>query len=200
MGLDYGWGPTAFVETLIEHVHIYAGTPWWASIAISMLIIRGVLLKFYFDAADTSARNQLIQEHMKPITDRWKAAAVAQDRGAMQEASLETRKMRQAAGVKMWKIYQPPTSPLEAPEKSKGFLGGALSDIQGAVSEVVKGGKKILDKNKAEAGKRTAAEHRHAKDYDARRKREQAQQKFEKQQEQESKAREKTERRRRQNQ
>lgn len=107
MGLDYGWGPTAFMETLIEHVHIYAGTPWWASIAISMVIIRGILLKFYFDAADTSARNQLISEHTTPMMDRYKAAAVAQDRVAMQQASAEMKEMRRAAGIKMWKLYVP---------------------------------------------------------------------------------------------
>lgn len=107
MGLDYGWGPTAFMETLIEHVHIYVGTPWWASIAISMVIIRGILLKFYFDAADTSARNQLISEYITPIMDRYKAAAVAQNREAMRQASLEMREIRKAAGIKMWKMYVP---------------------------------------------------------------------------------------------
>jgi len=93
--------------------------------------------------------------------------------------------------------YQAPASPTAGPEKGKGFLGGAISDLQGAVSEVVKGGKKMLDKQKTETGKRTAAELRHAKDYDVRRKREVAQKKFEKQQEQEVERREKEERRER---
>lgn len=65
-----------------------------------------------------------------------------------------------------------------------------MSDIQGAVSEVVKGGKKMLEQGKTEAGKRTAAELRHAKDYDARRKREQEQEKAEKQREQGAKRKE----------
>jgi YidC/Oxa1 family membrane protein insertase len=107
MGLDYGWGPTAFMETLLEHVHIYAGTPWWASIAISMVVIRAALLKFYFDAADTSARNALISSYNTPINDRYKAAAVAQDAGAMREASAEMKELRAAAGIKLWKLWVP---------------------------------------------------------------------------------------------
>lgn len=91
--------------------------------------------------------------------------------------------------------YQPPASPSATPEKGKGFLGGAFSDIQGAASELVKAGKKRMGTGKTEAGKRTAAELRHAKDYDARRKREQAQEQFERKQEQQAKTRENAERR-----
>jgi len=94
--------------------------------------------------------------------------------------------------------YQPPTSPGAAPEKGKGFLGGALSDIQGAVSEVVKSGKKMMASKKGANGKRTAAELRHAREYDARRKREQAQERSEKAQEREAKARENAEKKDRQ--
>jgi len=107
MGLDYGWGPTAFMETLLEHVHIYAGTPWWASITLSMVLIRGVLLKFYFDAADTSARNQLITPYNTPIMVRYKAAAVAGDKEAMRVASVELKELRRAAGIKYWKLFVP---------------------------------------------------------------------------------------------
>lgn len=107
MGLDYGWGPTAFVETLLEHVHIYLGTPWWASIGISMLLIRATLLKFYIDAADSSARRQTIKPLEEPITARYNAAKAANDRNALREAALERMALHSSAGISMWKSFVP---------------------------------------------------------------------------------------------
>lgn len=107
MGLDYGWGPTAFVETLLEHVHVYLGTPWWASIGISMLIIRAVLLKFYIDAADSSARRQLIKPLEEPITARMRAAQAARDQGASRKAWLERSALHKSAGIIWWKSFVP---------------------------------------------------------------------------------------------
>ena len=107
MGLDYGWGPTAFVETLLEHVHIYAGTPWWASIAITMVMIRAALIKIYMDASDAGARNSSITSYNAPLMERYKTAAVAKDVVAMREASTEMKELRKAAGIKYWKLFVP---------------------------------------------------------------------------------------------
>lgn len=107
MGLDYGWGPTAFVETLLEHVHIYLGTPWWASIGISMLIIRAALLKFYIDATDCSARRQTIRPLEEPITERINAARAEHDQKAMQKAWSERRALQKSAGIIWWKSLVP---------------------------------------------------------------------------------------------
>lgn len=107
MGLDYGWGPTALIETLLEHVHIYAGTPWWASIGLSVIIVRICLLKLYFDAADMSARNQLIAQHQAPITERLKAAQATRNAAGMQKALKEIKDLRASAGVKYYKMFLP---------------------------------------------------------------------------------------------
>ena len=107
MGLDYGWGPTAFVENLLEHVHVYLGTPWWASIGISMLLIRAALLKFYIDAADSNARRQTIKPHQEPITARMEAARAAKDQRAYKEAWLERSALNKRAGIVTWKSFVP---------------------------------------------------------------------------------------------
>ncbi|CAD6587042.1 MAG: Mitochondrial inner membrane protein oxa1 [Alectoria sarmentosa] len=107
MGLDYGWGPTAFVETLLEHVHVYLGTPWWASIGISMLIIRAALVKFYIDAADSSARRQLIKNIEEPIVARIKVAQAERNQRALREAWYERSALRKSAGIIWWKSFGP---------------------------------------------------------------------------------------------
>ena len=107
MGLDYGWGPTAFIQNLLEHVHIYLGTPWWASIGISMLLIRVALLKFYIEAADCNARRQAIRHLEQPIDARVKAARLERNIRAQQEATLERLDLYKSAGIKVWKTFVP---------------------------------------------------------------------------------------------
>lgn len=107
MGLDYGWGTTSMMETLLELVHINAGTPWWASISLTLVIVRLVLLKGYFGAADMSARNQLIAQYNEPIMERMKAAQLRQDTTAVAKAWKEMSDLRASAGIKYWKLFVP---------------------------------------------------------------------------------------------
>ena len=107
MGLDYGWGPTAFMETLLEHVHVYLGTPWWASIIISILTIRVLLLKFYIDATDSNARRQLIKPLEEPINARLKVAQAERDQKAYQAAWLERSALHKSAGITLWRSFAP---------------------------------------------------------------------------------------------
>ena len=107
LGLDYGWGPTAFMETLLEHVHVYLGTPWWASIVISVLIVRALLLKPNIDAADMNARRQLIKHLEEPITARLKTAQAEGNQKALQDAWFERRAMHKSAGISARKSLVP---------------------------------------------------------------------------------------------
>lgn len=45
IGLDYGWGPTSVMQFLLEHVHIWSGCGWAASIMLTALLLR--LASFY---------------------------------------------------------------------------------------------------------------------------------------------------------
>lgn len=107
MGLDFGWGPTALIEYLLEHVHIYTATPWWASIILTALAVRIVLLKPYIDAADVSARAATIAELLKPVKARMDAAKATKDQAALMQAYEELRSLYRVAGIKMWKMAVP---------------------------------------------------------------------------------------------
>ena len=107
LGLDYGWGPTAFVEWLLEHVHVLSGTPWWASTVLVAVIIRLALLKPYIGAADTSARLATIQENIKPLQARMAQARSSQDQTAILLVTQELKTLYRSAGIKIWKIGVP---------------------------------------------------------------------------------------------
>ncbi len=62
-----------------------------------------------------------------------------------------------------------PTSPIN---KAKGFIDGAISEVKGAASEVVKMGKQYAGQQEEKPGRRRAAELREAEAKETRRKRE----------------------------
>ena len=107
MGLDYGWGTTAFVQTVLEHVYIYLGTPWWASIGITVFLIRASLFKAFIDATDVSTRRQIIKPLEEPINERMKAARATGSKMALHDAWRERNVLYKKAGIVGWKSFVP---------------------------------------------------------------------------------------------
>ncbi|KAG6011613.1 hypothetical protein E4U41_005464, partial [Claviceps citrina] len=44
LGLDFGWGPTSIMQWTLEHVHIYTGLGWGASIMATAVLLRCLML------------------------------------------------------------------------------------------------------------------------------------------------------------
>lgn len=107
LGLDYGWGPTAFIQTLLEHVHIYSSTPWWASIILTALLIRLALMRAYINAADTSARMAVLTPDVAPLKAQMKVAQQNQNKLELGRLTQEVRNLYKAADVKIWKVFVP---------------------------------------------------------------------------------------------
>lgn len=107
LGLDFGWGPTAFLEWSLEHVHILLGTPWWATLVITTLALRAVLFNTYIGSSDNSARLLTIQPHVTDIRNRLDQAKQARDMPAMLQTTQELRNLYAASGVKLWKNLLP---------------------------------------------------------------------------------------------
>lgn len=107
LGLDYGWGPTAFIQTLLEHVHIYSSTPWWGSIILTALLIRLALMRAYINAADTSARMAVLTPDIAPLKAQMKVAQQNQNKLELGRLTQEVRNLYKAADVKIWKVFVP---------------------------------------------------------------------------------------------
>jgi YidC/Oxa1 family membrane protein insertase len=107
LGLDYGWGPTSLVQWILEHVHVYAGTPWWATIALTAVILRAVMVKSMVDATKTSAKLQLVREHTKPITDKMLKAQSAGDQAGVMALRQQLKLVHTRAGIQTWKAFIP---------------------------------------------------------------------------------------------
>ncbi len=107
LGLDYGWGPTAFIQFLLEHIHIYTGTPWWASILLTAVTVRLALFKPYVGAADASARLAKIQPITAPVRDKMMACQRTGDQQGMLLARQELKEIHKKADIKTYKAFVP---------------------------------------------------------------------------------------------
>ncbi|PMD37163.1 hypothetical protein L207DRAFT_568225 [Hyaloscypha variabilis F] len=107
LGLDYGYGPTGGIEWLLEHIHIFTGTPWWISIAITAVAVRAVLFKPYIDAAENAARMAQIMPLTKPIQAKMMAAQRASNMDGVMQARQELSLINKRAGIKLWKSFVP---------------------------------------------------------------------------------------------
>lgn len=56
MGLDFGWGPTAIVEWLLEHIYIDAGLGWGAAIIAVACVVRVTLFPAQLWGSNNAAR------------------------------------------------------------------------------------------------------------------------------------------------
>ena len=107
MGLDFGWGPTATLEWLMEHIHVYLGTPWWATIILTAIAVRAGLFHFYTQSSDQSARAALLQPSYAPIQEKLRVAKESKDQILQQTIAKELKDFFKAAGLKPWKAFLP---------------------------------------------------------------------------------------------
>lgn len=107
LGLDYSYGPTALMEWTLEHVHIFAGTPWWVSITLTAILVRLVLFKPYIDAADNSARLATIMPLTQPVNARMQAASRLGDAEQVMQVRMELQRIQRRAGIKIYKSFVP---------------------------------------------------------------------------------------------
>jgi YidC/Oxa1 family membrane protein insertase len=107
LGLEYGWGPTAVVEWCLEHIHVLLGTPWWASIILTAVAFRIIMVKPYMDAADNSAKLAHVGPITKPMTIKMRELAAKQDTPGVMAIRSEISMINKRAGIKMYKSFVP---------------------------------------------------------------------------------------------
>ena len=104
-GIDFGWGPSSVMETVIEQIHITGGFSWAVSIALMAAVTRTVIFLASLSASDASARSRVAQPLMAPIQARLKEASQARDRILMAVAQAELKALRKEYGIKYTRIF-----------------------------------------------------------------------------------------------
>ncbi|KAK4118780.1 TOM13-domain-containing protein [Parathielavia appendiculata] len=109
LGLEYGWGPSSVLQSLLESIYIYTGLPWWASIAILAVGVRLALFKPALDASENAQKYQELLKDPKytAATEEVKRMLVTGNHLAGAEARAKVSLMNKAAGYSMWKSVLP---------------------------------------------------------------------------------------------
>ncbi|KAK0652731.1 60Kd inner membrane protein-domain-containing protein [Cercophora newfieldiana] len=106
LGLDYGWGPTSMMQWCLEHIYVYTGLPWWASLGVLAVAIRAAIFK---PSLTATAMGQKLQDARK--NPRYEAALArardVSDQFAAMAARQEVAQIHKAVGFKMWKTLVP---------------------------------------------------------------------------------------------
>ncbi|RYP58274.1 hypothetical protein DL769_009035 [Monosporascus sp. CRB-8-3] len=110
LGLEFGPGPTAACEWLLEHVYVYTGLPWWGALAAAATLWRVILFVPTLRASKSSAQMQEMQkspEYLQAYEEFKLAAYRTHDNMAMMKARARMTAVRKQAGVNFWWIPVP---------------------------------------------------------------------------------------------
>ncbi|KAK3825630.1 MAG: 60Kd inner membrane protein-domain-containing protein [Benniella sp.] len=92
MGL-VNFSPVGGLETILEAVHISTGLPWWATIAVTTVMIRTALLPFIVKLQGNTARLHNIKPELERLTQNMKIAQENNDTAALARFSDQTREL-----------------------------------------------------------------------------------------------------------
>ncbi|TFA98819.1 hypothetical protein CCMA1212_009440 [Trichoderma ghanense] len=106
IGLDYGWGFTSVMQWVLEHVHVWTGLGWGASIMATAVLLRAVM----FYPQIQSLKFNAIMQRMRKDPRSTEAMKLVQQ--GFQESDMEKRQrgqvlnklLRTEYGVSNWGI------------------------------------------------------------------------------------------------
>jgi YidC/Oxa1 family membrane protein insertase len=104
LGLDFGWGPTAINEWILEHIHVYGGVGWGLSIIGATLVIRIILLKPMMYTSDNAAKMSCMTPILGPL--RKKQIELSRTAGSTAASRIVKQQIQHTyaqAGVSSWK-------------------------------------------------------------------------------------------------
>ncbi|KAH6641185.1 60Kd inner membrane protein-domain-containing protein [Chaetomium tenue] len=109
LGLEFGWGPTSLMQTVLESVYVYTSLPWWASIAVVAVGLRLALLKPALDASENTVKYQRLlknPEYAAAMED-MKSLMITGNHMAGAQARAKVSLMNKEAGYSLWKNFTP---------------------------------------------------------------------------------------------
>ncbi|CRK13951.1 hypothetical protein BN1723_017362, partial [Verticillium longisporum] len=116
IGLDFGYGPSSCMQWILEHMYIYTGMPWWATIGSTVLLLRLLLLKPTLNAQQGSAKMQQLQGNAQyaALKQKMQDSMKSGDKSAMMDARQSINHIHKREGVNpfaaLWGLVQIPFS------------------------------------------------------------------------------------------
>ena len=106
-GLDYGWGPTALLEFTVEHLHIYSGLTWAASIVGCAIFIRVLAIGPAAQSSNIAVRLKQANPALEPLRAEYKAAALVKDTKKQTQIGGQMRLLMKEYNISYSKLLLP---------------------------------------------------------------------------------------------
>lgn len=106
LGLDFGWGPTSCCQWVLEHIYIYSGMPWWATLATVAILWRAAM---FFPTLTSSKHAALVQQvstspaYIQAKAEMDEAMWRTGDRVAQMRAREKIMRLKKETGASMMK-------------------------------------------------------------------------------------------------
>lgn len=116
LGLDYGWGPTSVMQWVLEHVHVYSGWEWGASIVATALLLRVAMFYPQIRALKFNAAMQKMKADPrgKEAMDLVKQGYQTGDKEMLQKGQFMNKMLKEEYGAAtsgmLWSFLQIPFS------------------------------------------------------------------------------------------
>lgn len=108
MGVQYGFPYfTNSLQFLMENIHVYAGTEWWATIALSAIAVRAIMFVPFALGSNHTAKLSVINPYLTAAKDKMQLAYASKDPVLQREVSAEMKGLQNAIGLKMKWIWAP---------------------------------------------------------------------------------------------
>ncbi|KAJ5109385.1 hypothetical protein N7456_006060 [Penicillium angulare] len=107
LGLTFGWGTSTMMEWTLEHIHMWSGLPWWASIVSLGLLVRLALLKPSIEASHQAALNHNIKPLTGPLRHQMLQASKDSNHMEVARTRAQLQELHKQHGVSMWKSFLP---------------------------------------------------------------------------------------------
>ena len=112
LGLDFGWGPTALMQWLLEHAHVSLGLPWWAAIPAVWMGVRLALARPSLTASEHSLKMTQLRQDPAYVAATARVMDLARstsprDRAEVGNARRSVNAMHRAVGFQMWRTMVP---------------------------------------------------------------------------------------------
>jgi hypothetical protein len=111
LGIDFGWGPSATLTWIVEHLHVYSGMPWWGTIVATALLVRIAVAPLAVRQSEAMRRMAAMSQdpQYKALSGRMMAmireGTAANNQAEFQTIRKMTSELKKEAGVRtrdMW--------------------------------------------------------------------------------------------------
>ncbi|XP_048765403.1 mitochondrial inner membrane protein OXA1L-like [Ostrea edulis] len=99
--------PSGLMQQLLETVHVSLDIPWWGTIVLVTVMIRGAMFPLYLMSRRMNIKTMNHSPETQAINDKLTRARMRRDNLAMEEYKMELKEYQKKHGIQTYKLLVP---------------------------------------------------------------------------------------------